>query len=133
MVTGLKVAVGATLSKVRARKTQAAGEAGAADPHSGAAAGGDGGYKSEDEAAAGFDGSKPFVMGMRVRKIWWKHGVRHTSDDVAGSTMGDDRASADAAVDFVDDFTFDVAAPAGEVFVNEDAGLGIEESNWIFP
>jgi hypothetical protein len=139
MVTGLKVAVGAKLSKAKAKTTKIDGGMGVTDPHSGTSAGGSGGYTSDDADAVGFDGSKPFVLGLRVRKIWWKDGVIQTSDNVAGSILGDGEGrgeiSAATAVQFVDDFSVEGAAAATprKVYTNEERELGIEPSDWVFP
>lgn len=140
MVTGIKVAVGAKLSKAKAKTTQAYGEGAGTDFHSGTSAGGCAGYTSEGNAAGSFDGSKPFVLGFRVRKIWWKNGVRRTSDKVVGSTLEDgkcrERPSVVNGLDFMDDFTVDdTVAAAGNpsMFVNEEGWAGIEPSVWVLP
>jgi hypothetical protein len=140
MVTGIKVAVGAKLSKAKTKTTQVYGEGGLTDYHSGTSAGGRAGYTSEDTTAGGFDGSKPFVLGFRVRKIWWKDGVRKTSDKVVGSTLGDgncrERPNVVTGLDFMDDFTVDdTVATAGNLsmVVNEDGWAGIEPSVWVLP
>ncbi|KAM5344485.1 hypothetical protein ACJ41O_013021 [Fusarium nematophilum] len=137
MVTGLKVAVGAKLSKVSAKTTKIDGQMGVTDPQGVASGGGSGGYTSEDAAAVGFDGSTPFVLGIRVRKIWWERGIRKTSDKVAGAALDDGRGrgmvSTAAGAQFVDDFRVDDAesAAAEKVFTNEDGDLGIEPSDWV--
>lgn len=138
MVTGLKVAVGAKLSKARAKITKMDGKMGVTDPQTGTSGGGGGGYTSEDADAVGFDGSKPFVLGFRVRKIWWEDGIRRTSDKVSGTTLADDEgqdtANAAITVQFVDDFSVESAdaATAREVFTDGEEEMGIEPSNWVF-
>ncbi|KAH6953872.1 hypothetical protein BKA56DRAFT_708078 [Ilyonectria sp. MPI-CAGE-AT-0026] len=90
LVTGIKVAVGAKLSQAHTSNTEASGKVVATDPNTGASGGASGSYTSSRSSAMGFDGSKPFVLGIRVRKIWWlKDGTRSTSDDVAGTVLGD--------------------------------------------
>jgi hypothetical protein len=87
----------------------------------------------------GFDGSTPFVVGIRVRKIWWEKGVRKTSDKVAGAALDEgsaqDKAGPVSGARFVEEFLVDGVeeAPAEKVFSNEAGDLGIEESNWVLP
>ncbi|SCV25225.1 uncharacterized protein FFB14_00118 [Fusarium fujikuroi] len=139
MVTGLKVAIGAKLSKVKSKTKNLKAELGASDPQGMASAGGSGGYTSEDTSAMGFDGSTPFVLGIRVRKIWWENGVRRTLDKVPGRAL--DNAGAHNKVGpvsgakFVEDFLVDdgETPTLGKVFGNEIDGLGIEPSNWVLP
>jgi hypothetical protein len=138
MVTGIKVAVGAKLTKAKTKTTQVHGEVAGTDPHSGTSAGGRASYTSEDSAAVGFDGSKPFILGFRVRKIWWKEGIRQTSDKVVGSTLEEgksrERPSIVTNLDFIDDFTAAAAGDtAGNMFVDEEGGDGIEPSIWVLP
>lgn len=74
-----------------------------------------------------------------MRKIWWKEGIRQTSDKVVGSTLEDgkyrERPSIVTNLDFIDDFTADddTAATAGNIFVDEEGGVGIEPSIWVLP
>ncbi|KLU88123.1 hypothetical protein MAPG_07110 [Magnaporthiopsis poae ATCC 64411] len=84
MVTGLMWTEGASLSKVAATKTQLkSGVAGASGLQVSCG--------SEDGVVSRFDGSTPFVLGMRVRKIWWdRRGVRQDKLDVVGATLGND-------------------------------------------
>lgn len=139
MVTGLKVAVGAKLSKVESKTKIVKGEVGASDPHGIASGGGSVGYTSEDTSAMGFNGSTPFILGIRVRKIWWEKGVRKTSDKVAGVALDDggvrDKVSPVAGARFLEDFLVDdvETAPAEKIFANENDDLGIETSNWALP
>ncbi|KAF5702069.1 major facilitator superfamily transporter [Fusarium mundagurra] len=139
MVTGLKVAIGAKLSKVESKTKNLKAEIGASDPQGMVSAGGSGGYASEDTSAMGFDGSTPFVLGIRVRKIWWEKGVRKTSDKVPGRALDNDRAHDKASpvsgARFVEDFLVDddETPTAEKIFANEIDGLGIEPSNWALP
>lgn len=139
MVTGLKVAIGAKLSRVESKTKNVKAEIGASDPQGMVSAGGTGGYTSENTSAMGFDGSTPFVLGIRVRKIWWEKGVRKTSDKVAGVALDNggaqDKVSPVSGARFVEDFLVDDGEkpPAGKVFANETDDLGIEPSNWALP
>ncbi|KAL8415200.1 hypothetical protein RB594_006149 [Gaeumannomyces avenae] len=86
MITGLMWAEGASLSKVKAAKTQLKSEIATSGT-----AGLQLSYGSEDGLASRFDGSTPFVLGIRARKIWWdKRGVRQDKLDVVGATLGED-------------------------------------------
>ncbi|ENH72262.1 hypothetical protein FOC1_g10004499 [Fusarium oxysporum f. sp. cubense race 1] len=111
MVTGLKVAIGAKLSRVESKTKNVKAEIGASDPQGMVSAGGTGGYTSEDTSAMGFDGSTPFVLGIRVRKIWWEKGVRKTSDKVAGVALDNggaqDKVSPVSGARFIEDFLVD--------------------------
>lgn len=90
MVTDVMWTEGASLSKVAATKTRLKSRVAGSDPTAGTA-----GLQlscgSEDGLASRFDGSTPFVLGMRVRKIWWdRQGVRQDKLDVVGATLGND-------------------------------------------
>lgn len=89
LVTGLMWTEGAKLSKIKSKKNKVSGQAAATDPHSGTTGGASGAYESEESLSASFDGSTPFILGIRVRKIWWdEQGVRHDAHEV-GATLGD--------------------------------------------
>jgi hypothetical protein len=136
LITGLKVAVGAKLSKTRTKSTHAAGEASGTDPHTGTSAGASAAYKGDGTAVAGFDGSKPFVLGFRVRKIWWRRdGVRQTSDSVAGSVLED--ADDDGEPSILAGLEFDDFAVSNDatikVFEEKEDSAGVEACRWIIP
>ncbi|KAJ4141760.1 hypothetical protein NW768_000977 [Fusarium equiseti] len=139
LVTGLKVAIGAKLSQVESKTKDVKAEMGASDPQGIASAGARGGYGSENTSTMGFDGSTPFVVGIRVRKIWWENGVRKTSDKVVGAALDDrgaqGKGSLVSGARFVEDFLVDDVeeTPAGKLFANDTDDLGIEESNWVLP
>lgn len=90
MITGIKVAAGASLSKNKGKVTSVTGEGGATEHHSMTQAGGRASFTSEDKAAASFESSTEFILGYRVRKIFWNDGVMQASDKVGGSTLEDD-------------------------------------------
>jgi len=88
LITGLMWVESARLSKVQSKKHKVGGQLAATDPHTGTSAGAGGNVDSEDSMASSFDGSTPFILGIRVRKIWWdKDGTRHAAEDVVGSTL----------------------------------------------
>ncbi|KFZ19829.1 hypothetical protein V501_00446 [Pseudogymnoascus sp. VKM F-4519 (FW-2642)] len=88
MITGIKAAAGASLSKNKGKVTSVTGEGGATEPHSMTQAGGKASFTSEDKAAASFESSTEFILGYRVRKIFWNE--MQASDKVGGSTLEDD-------------------------------------------
>ena len=100
LVTGLMWVEGAVLSKSRSRQKKLSAQGGATEPHSGTTAGASGGYEGDDSLGASFDESTPFVLGIRVRKIWWdKEGARKDTLDVVGATLGDSRGGRDDILD----------------------------------
>ncbi|CAH0055815.1 unnamed protein product, partial [Clonostachys solani] len=137
MVTGLKVAFGAKLAKANAKTTKVNGKLGMTDPQGGASGGASAGYTSEDAAAVGFDASTPFILGIRVRKIWWDNGIRNTADKLAGAALEDgkdqDQDFPSTNFQFVDDFSVDEADTSSreKLFTNENNELGIEPSDWV--
>jgi hypothetical protein len=139
MITGMKAAIGATLSKSKDKTTSASVEGGVTEPHSMTHVGGKVSYTSEDKAAASFEGSTNFVLGYRLRKIFWKNGVMQISDKVAGSTLEDDTPGASkagvlAGVETIDNFKFEADATDSEkVFEDEEGLAGIEPSIWVLP
>ncbi|KAF2637930.1 hypothetical protein P280DRAFT_491890 [Massarina eburnea CBS 473.64] len=140
MVTGIVIAVGAKLSKVHSKKTNASGELSGTYPNSGITGGVNAGMGKEDSASAAFDGSKDYVLGLRVRKIWWnKEGLRQTSDKVAGATLNANKKAEKPSMlegaEFVDDFTVsqDKSPHDVKIYSIEENENGIEASNWVFP
>ncbi|KAJ4310140.1 hypothetical protein N0V84_011133 [Fusarium piperis] len=92
-VTGLMWTEGAKLSKVLSKKRQVSSQAAATDPHSTTTAGATASYENEESLTSSFDGSTPFILGIRVRKIWWdKGGVRQEEEDIVGATLGNSKA-----------------------------------------
>ncbi|KAJ5006497.1 hypothetical protein K4K48_003478 [Colletotrichum sp. SAR 10_66] len=111
IVTGLMWTEGARLSKVRSKKKGVRGQAATTDATSNATFGADGAVEEEDAISSSFDGSTPFILGIRVRKIWWdKENKRRDELDVVGSTLGaQERHSTDSSygMQYVDD-TIDI-------------------------
>ncbi|RMJ08760.1 hypothetical protein CDV36_011614 [Fusarium kuroshium] len=132
LVTGLMWTEGAKLSKVLSKKNRVDGQAAATDPHSGTTARGAASYENEDSYTSSFDGSTPFILGIRVRKIWWdKGGVRQEEEDIVGATLGDSKAMNEGVLEglrYVDD---EVAEVPGQNIVDEKQ-MGVEEPiTWI--
>ncbi|KAM0326357.1 hypothetical protein ACHAQA_006959 [Verticillium albo-atrum] len=137
MVTGIKCAVGASLSNIKSKKTQGTADIGAVEPNSGTAVGGALGITREDSSGAAFSESTDFVLGIRLRKIWWKGGVMRHATHVAGSALDDEgqgRAGPLVGVEFIDDFNIsDGQGGAENVFIDEEGLGGMEPSVWILP
>jgi hypothetical protein len=90
MITGLMWTEGAKLSKLRSKTRKLCGEIKITDPNSQAIPGTAGEYDTENIIASSFDGSTPFILGIRVRKIWWdKTRIRHDAHDTVGAALGD--------------------------------------------
>lgn len=139
MVTGYMYVEGAKLTKKKNTTTRVGGEASATDPNSGTSGGAKGGYTGEGSSSSGFDGSTPFILGLRVRKIWWdkKDGTRKVLDKVVGATLDDHGPSKESilnGLEFEDDFVAHEEHTKGsDVFDNEEAGLGLGPSLWAIP
>jgi hypothetical protein len=132
MVTGYMYVEGAKLSRAKNKSTQAGMEASATDPNTGSSAGGKTEYTGGDSSSSGFDGSTPFILGLRVRKIWWnKEKTRQMSDKVAGATLSD-RVDAKEEVLTGAEFVDDATVEGEEVDITEET-LGIDPSLWVFP
>ncbi|KAL5089022.1 hypothetical protein Trisim1_006165 [Trichoderma cf. simile WF8] len=136
MITGIKVAYGAKLSGLHSRIKNASGEANVTEPNSGISAGAEAGYESENTASTGFDGSTPFILGIRVRKIWWKKGIRQTNDNVSGSILadsdGEDAPSLLVGLEFEDDFVAeDNSLNQAKVIEEVDELTGPEPCQWV--
>ncbi|WAO90066.1 Hypothetical protein NCS54_00747400 [Fusarium falciforme] len=132
LVTGLMWTEGAKLSKVLSKKSQVNSQAAATDPHSGTTAGATASYGNEESHASSFDGSTPFILGIRVRKIWWdKDGVRQEEEDIVGATLGNSKAMNEGVLEglkYVDD---EVAEVPGQNIIDEKQ-MGVEEPiTWI--
>jgi hypothetical protein len=136
MVTGLKVAFGAKLSKAKSKSSNLNAQVGVTDPQAVVSGGTTSGYTNEASAAVAFDGSSPFVLGFRVRKIWWENDTLKRSDEVAGSTLESGthqgKASIVEGARYHDDFLVDdQSTVSGEVFDNTKEMLGVETSQWV--
>lgn len=130
MITGLMHVEGAKLSKVQSGKAHVKGQVAATDPNSGTTGGTGGAYESENRLSTSFDGSTPFILGIRVRKIWWsKDGVRHEETDVVGATLGDDQKKVGVldGLEYADD---EVDTSNGQIFVVND-NLEGDSITWV--
>ncbi|KAK7718126.1 hypothetical protein SLS63_010511 [Diaporthe eres] len=130
MITGIMHVEGAKLSKVQSEKAHIKGQAAATDPNSGTTGGTGGAYESENKLSTSFNGSTPFVLGIRVRKIWWgKNGVRHEEHDVVGATLGNNQKK----VDVLDDIQYaddEVDTGNGQIVVVND-NLEGDSITWV--
>jgi hypothetical protein len=132
MVTGYMYVKGAKLSRAENKNSQTGAEASATEPNTQTSIGGNAGYTRGNESSSGFDGSTPFILGLRVRKIWWdKDAARKTSDKVAGTVLGDSRQE---KPDMMENARFEDDAKVGNdtIDIDEDC-LGVGSSIWIFP
>lgn len=140
MVTGIMVATGASWSSTKTKAREATVQAGLEAPGSGVSAGANAGYKKDIERTTGVEESNDFILGIRVRKIWWEEGVRQTSDKVVGRVLGSESSkvsigSAAAGLQVADDFEFDGPQAFGieKRFVEESIQTGLEPVVWILP
>ncbi|PKK50415.1 hypothetical protein CI102_7517 [Trichoderma harzianum] len=134
MVTGLMWTEGAKLSKVQSRIRSNSGQVVATDPNSGTVGGARVVYGIKETASSSFDGSMPFILGIRVRKIWWdRDGVRHDIKGIAGATLGEFKAKNEGVLDllkFIDD---EVDIAIGKTIVDENQ-MGKEGPvTWVLP
>ncbi|KAJ4256759.1 hypothetical protein NW762_008855 [Fusarium torreyae] len=135
MITGLMWTEGSKLSKIQSKKTKVSGEAAATDPNTGTSAGGSAAYNNEANLLSSFDGSTPFILGIRTRKIWWdKDGTRRDEEYTAGSTLGGFKGKKEDVTDglmFVDDQANETP---GQVILYEGQLEGEEGAVvWILP
>ncbi|KAL6838096.1 hypothetical protein V8C40DRAFT_231594 [Trichoderma camerunense] len=132
MVTGLMWTEGAKLSKAQFKKRNASGQIAATDPNSGTTGGARVAYEGEDSLSSSFDGSTPFILGIRVRKIWWdKDGMRHNVEDIAGATLGESKPKDEGVLDllrFVDD---EIDGATGKTIVDESQTGEEDPVTWI--
>ncbi|KAM7185094.1 hypothetical protein V8F33_012603 [Rhypophila sp. PSN 637] len=79
-----------------------------------------GNYGRRQWSLRGFDGATPFILGIRVRKIWWgRDGVRREEEDIVGATLGDSKEMNKGVLDglrYADD---EVVNAAGQNIVDE--------------
>ncbi|KAM0546043.1 hypothetical protein ACHAPJ_011057 [Fusarium lateritium] len=134
MITGLMWTEGAKLSKVQSKKTKISGEAAATDPNSGTSGGGSGSYNDETNLLSSFDGSTPFIIGIRVRKIWWnKDGERQSDGYTVGSTLSGSEGKKELVTDVLK-FVDDEVNGADEQTILDESQLGEEGPVvWILP
>ena len=160
MVTGIKVAIGATLSKSKTEGDEANAGFGAVKIALATDLGPKAGIKNVTTMGAGFEGSTSFVLGIRVRKIYWKRIVVKDKEHVAGAVLGNKHRKppvlVSAGFEFIDDFggasavgfrdesqasidgddslmTDEEMAMECETVDNPDGVPGIESSVWILP
>lgn len=138
MITGLKIARGGALQSSSTSEKGARLEGGLAPPGSPAELGGTAGVESTAQESESWEGSSPFIVAFRVRKIWYRrndlkhvaHNERVVMQDGAVVRSGltlelavdDDVSSADVSG------SMDLAVEKGF----EDGGDG-EEVQWIVP
>ncbi|KAJ4136565.1 hypothetical protein NW768_004182 [Fusarium equiseti] len=134
LVTGLMWVEGAKLSKVHSSQSKVGGEAGVTDPHTGTTVGGSVAYEGEESVSSSFDGATPFILGIRVRKIWWdRDGVRREEEDIVGATLSDRKNRSKDVVEglrFLDD---EVVNAAGQSTVDENRLGEADPVTWILP
>ncbi len=99
-----------------------------------------GGYAAEDGRETSVVNSDDFVLGIRLRKIWWDKGIRETSDKVVGRVLEGASSevnigSPDSGSRLVDDFEFDdpMSAHNEQRFVDESAPTKLSPLVWILP
>jgi hypothetical protein len=135
MVTGYMYVEGAKMTKTKNKHGGLLGEVAVTDQSSGVTAGAGAGRNKDDSSTTGFLGSTPFILGLRIRKIWWdKHGSRQMCDNVAGSVLG---ASGSSDRRILDDMQYqDDWVPEEndqqQLFRNENEDLGLGNSVWVF-
>ncbi|KAI0101529.1 hypothetical protein GGR51DRAFT_530051 [Nemania sp. FL0031] len=123
MVTGLMWAVGANWSHVSRKERTFKGEAG---------------YGGEDSLSTTFGRSKPLLLGIRVRKIWWdKSRKTKKNDDVVGRTCRSNQIRSEQLNDgliWQDDFTVDENAEPSvldKVIVDESKLMSEDPIVWV--
>ncbi|RFU81009.1 major facilitator superfamily mfs-1 [Trichoderma arundinaceum] len=134
LITGLIWTEGAKLSKTQSKKNNFKGTGTVTVPNSGTANGIGGAYEGELSISSSFDGSTPFILGIRVRKIWWdRNGTRHNENDTIGATLaGPEGNDMDvlSGLRFVDDEVDNVS----EQRIVDEGHLGeVDPVTWILP
>ncbi|KAL7898889.1 hypothetical protein HDV63DRAFT_176865 [Trichoderma sp. SZMC 28014] len=88
LITGLIWTEGAKLSKMQHHEGNASSEFAVSEPLSSTSNGSGGSYAHGSTISCGFDASSPFILGFRVKKIWWdRHGEWHQKERTAGCTL----------------------------------------------
>ncbi|EHK46963.1 hypothetical protein TRIATDRAFT_263405 [Trichoderma atroviride IMI 206040] len=117
LITGLIWTEGARLSKVQHQQGTISSELAVPEPLSSTSIGLEGSYSHGSTISCGFSSSSPFILGFRVKKIWWdRHGKWHEKERTAGCTLSygshrdgsvmDGIRYADDEVDSAEDQTF---------------------------
>jgi hypothetical protein len=135
LVTGLMWTEGAKLSKIQSKKNRFSGQGAATDSHSGTAGGASGPYESEEILSSSFDGSTPFILGIRVRKIWWdKEGTRQDVHDDVGATLSGRKEKKMDVLDGLRSADDDEADGAtGQTIVDETQLGEANPVTWVWP
>ncbi|UKZ69412.1 uncharacterized protein TrAtP1_010422 [Trichoderma atroviride] len=105
------------LSKVQHQQGTISSELAVPEPLSSTSIGLEGSYSHGSTISCGFSSSSPFILGFRVKKIWWdRHGKWHEKERTAGCTLSygshrdgsvmDGIRYADDEVDSAEDQTF---------------------------
>ncbi|KAI0153425.1 hypothetical protein BJ166DRAFT_356594 [Pestalotiopsis sp. NC0098] len=134
LITGLMWTEGAKLSKIQSKKSKSTGQVAATDPNSGTTVGVKGAYENDESFSSSFDGSTPFILGIRVRKFWWdKSGIRQSAEDIVGATLGGSGSNDKDLLDGIHSIDDEIDRTAFETIVNE-SHAGIEGAvTWILP
>ena len=132
LITGIKVARGASASIVKASSLGGTGQLGVMEPFTGLAEIGPKGQGQwTTEHSMMFDGSSDFVLAYRVTRLRWK-GVAKGKPYTSGATLSDDTHvpphELDGSAEFVHDFTDETMSSA---VIDEPGSTFVEASKWI--
>ncbi|EJT75900.1 hypothetical protein GGTG_05826 [Gaeumannomyces tritici R3-111a-1] len=142
MITGIMVATGASWSDTATKAGGARAKDGVAVLGTQMEFGGAMGHTKGKASVTGVEDSDDFVLGIRVRKIWWDEGIRQVSDQVVGRALDSQKrevriSERDAGMRVVDDFGLgdneQDADASDERFVDDGTLTGMEPTVWILP
>ncbi|CAM1501763.1 Fc.00g037470.m01.CDS01 [Cosmosporella sp. VM-42] len=133
LITGIKVARGASASIVKARSVGGSGQLGVMEPFTGLA---EVGPKAQSqwttEQGISFHESSDFVLAYRVTRLRWKKGTAKGKPCTSGATMVDDTYGSadelDGSAEFVRDFKDEGLAVS---VIDELGSAFVETSRWV--
>lgn len=133
LITGLMWTEGAKFSKLQSNRNGVSGQLSVTDPTSIASVGQRGACDSGQNSSSSFDGSAHFILGIRVRKIWWdKAGLRHEIEDTVGATLSGFKVEDESAMKGLQ-FVDDEVSSTTRTIVDESWSRELGTITWVLP
>lgn len=132
LITGLKVARGASASIVQAKSIGGTGEVGVMDPFAGIASiGPKAAAELSKEHRISFQESSDFVLGYRVTRLKWKKSGTSFKPVTSGATLVQDENATPDDLDGTAEFTHDYCDDKTGSVLDEPGSSCLETSRWV--
>ncbi|KAK1239899.1 hypothetical protein MKX08_007341 [Trichoderma sp. CBMAI-0020] len=132
LITGLIWTEGARLSKIQHHQWTINSELAVSEPLSSTSIGLGGSHAHGSTISCGFNSSSPFILGFRVKKIWWdRHGKCHEKERTAGCTLSSGSHQDGSVLDGIRYADDEVDNAEDQTFVDETSFGETDPITWI--